>query len=161
METSQAVPTEKSKKRPRDEEVTTTATIDPTSIFQLPNAPHLAQLLPKTQLPQTQIKNIMKKAAGGLSNKPDAVYLVTKAAECLLSEFLSAAISKVKQEQEPTAKRAKLTLTYDDLQTAFEELKQKSIVGVTPDLTVFDKILPARKKDEKTVDTSEASTAKE
>ena len=103
--------------------------VDPTTIFNnIPNAIHLASTKPKLTLPQTQIRNVMKKAAAGFSNRPDAVYLVSKAAECLLTEILTAAIAAVdnaQQEQQgdqPSTKRLKLT--YGDIHTAFESLKQ-------------------------------------
>ena len=69
--------------------------VDPTTIFNnIPNAIHLASTKPKLTLPQTQIRNVMKKAAAGFSNRPDAVYLVSKAAECLLTEILTACLGR-------------------------------------------------------------------
>ena len=152
-----------SKKRPRSTSEATAAVldpapeapeapppqVDPTTIFNnIPNASHLASINPKLALPQTQIRNVMKKAAAGFSNRPDAVYLVSKAAECLLTEILTAAIATIdntQQEQQgdqPSTKRHKLT--YGDIHTAFESLKQKSGDGVTPDLSFLNKILPPK-----------------
>ena len=137
--------------------------INPTTIFHLSNAPHLASTLPALTIPQTQVRNVLKKSLPG-SCKTEAVYLVTKAAECFLTELLASATSVASKEnddskkiEEESANKApaakKIRLTYDNLQKGFENLKQAPIEGVTPDLEFLDDILPKRTatvKDEET-----------
>ena len=138
------------------------ASVDPTTIFHLPNAPHLASTQPALVIPQNQIRNILTKSLPG-SCRASAVYVVTKAAECFLTELLSSATSilaakgQEKQEENPTKK---MRLTYDDLQAGYESLKQAPIDGVTPDLEFLDVILPKRtpKAGEKPVVAEEAAT---
>ena len=179
-------PMEVSKKRPREEvddsapkqpalkqeeqsshpdgaasEVSTTTTnnVNP---FDVANAPHLVSLQTTPALSQTHVRNIMKKNLPG-SVSSNAVYLVSKATECLLTQLVHSSIEMVSKREgvdataaagettkdqakaPPAAKRAKLV--YDDLQEAFEMLKPKSADGVTPDLEFLSRVLPKRQKD--------------
>ena len=130
--------------------------INPTTIFHLSNAPHLASTLPALTIPQTQVRNVLKKSLPG-SCKTEAVYLVTKATECFLTELLASATSVALKENDDDSKKIeeenatnnapaakKIRLTYDNLQKGFENLKQAPIEGVTPDLEFLDDILPKR-----------------
>ena len=168
-------PKEIGQKRPRDDEddadtkpeiaaeaaaeEDATPQINPETIFTIKNNVHLVSLRPKISLSQTHLRNILKKHHTSGAVGSNAVYIVSKATECLLTELVHSSINVANQRiitaaaaastegnpAPPAAKRAKLF--YDDLQSGFEALKTKSADGITPDLEFLNRILP--KKGEK------------